>query len=684
MTIKLPSDISSSRSPDRFLVCGLGSLGEHCVVHLREFGGVVVAIEQHPPHRWELSNLLECLHHLEVGDCRQPDVLRKAGIDECRAVLIVTSNERVNIETALAARALNSHVRLVVRSSQQNLNQLLQQQLENFVAFEPTQLSAIAFALAAMKQNILGLFYLGDQVFRVMKYQVQLGDRWCNIRQIYELNNSKQRVLVHYPASHDSTMIASPVISRSNLLYNWEPDVLIGAGDIIITLEVGQTSQRSSIMPSTSAQNEIGNWSWWQWLNISRLWRLSFLPSSASHHIQQLVFFCSITILGLVIVSTILFLNFYPNIGLLDAFYATAVLLLGGYGDLFSEYPLAIAIPWWLRLFSLSLTLAGTAFVGVLYALLTEKLLASRLQFLDRRPPIPKQHHHVVIGLGRIGRRVMNLLSELGHPVIGILSESLDVNEFPNLPVLSGDITSSLNRVYLGQADSVIAVTEDEMQNLEWGLLAHRVNPNCSLVIRAYDDRFSQHIAKLFPYAQVLCVSSLSANAFAAAAYGENILGLFRLSNHTVLVTEYLIEAGDTLNKRLLSEIAYGYRVVPIAHYPINQPFPRFMPSDDIRLHVGDRLVVLATTDNLQRIEWGDPLPPQWVLTVDKLINLSACFDGATEIACISGCEIGVARTLMAQLPSVLPVLLYKQQAVRLIRALNRIQIIAHAELNVM
>ena len=31
---------------DRFLVCGLGSLGQHCVIALREFGVQVIAIEK--------------------------------------------------------------------------------------------------------------------------------------------------------------------------------------------------------------------------------------------------------------------------------------------------------------------------------------------------------------------------------------------------------------------------------------------------------------------------------------------------------------------------------------------------------------------------------------------------------------------------------------------------------------
>jgi Trk K+ transport system NAD-binding subunit len=274
---------SSLRSPDRFLVCGLGSLGEHCVIHLREFGGLVAAIELHPPQQWELANVSECLNQLEIGDCRQPDILRKVGIEQCRAVLIVTSNERVNIETALAARLLNPHVRLVVRSAQQNLNDLLQQQLGNFIAFEPTQLSAIAFALAALQQEVLGLFYLDQQVFEVIQHQVQTGDRWCGIRKVHELNSSHRKVLAHYPAFYQAGVTANQNRSRSSLLYHWEPDAIVQSGDIVITLEAAHNLQytaRSTV--STVHQNTSSDRTQQQRFNFVtfRKWAVSIWQSS--------------------------------------------------------------------------------------------------------------------------------------------------------------------------------------------------------------------------------------------------------------------------------------------------------------------------------------------------------------------------------------------------------------------
>ena len=119
---------------DFFLVCGLGSLGQNCVVCLKEFGCRVIAIEQNLPKKWEISNLVELLDDLIIGDCRDLETLLKAKIKYCRSILIVTSDEEVNAEkTAIAAREINHKIRIIMRSSQENLNELLRQQLGNFL-----------------------------------------------------------------------------------------------------------------------------------------------------------------------------------------------------------------------------------------------------------------------------------------------------------------------------------------------------------------------------------------------------------------------------------------------------------------------------------------------------------------------------------------------------------------------
>jgi len=678
MAAKMHSTASSqqrySRSQVRlnqFLVCGLGSLGQQCVVALKEFGVSIIAIEEVQPRTWEIPDIPNLLEELIIGDCRQERILEQAKIRQCRAVLLVTSSERVNVETAFAARLLNPDTRLIVRSAKENLNELLSTHLGNFVSFEPTQLPVAAFALATLETETLGVFHLEGQQLRVMKHQIQPGDGLCQ-RLVHELNNRTRRVLIH--TSNSSAPHGG--------FHQWEPEALVQRGDTLVYIEVTEQFGGRSEEPATATQP---TWrQFWQevaqklsWRNLQQQLK-KFWQSNYQHQGRRVAAICAITVLILLFCGTLLFRWNYPEVTLQDAFYATAILLLGGYGDLFGQLPLKMPLPWWLQLFSLGLTLCGTAFVGVLYALLTEKLLTAKFQLLKRRPPVPQQDHVVLIGLGRVGLRVAALLQEFNQPVVGITSTELDSKVLPELPVITDNFAEALNKVNLSTAKSVLVATDDEMVNLEVALMAHARHPTGGLIIRTFEQGLSNNLAQMLPDAQVLCAYALAAEAFAGAAFGENIESLFRLYNQTILVTEYTIESDDTLHDLLLAEVAYGYGVVPIL-YQKGQETPKLMPSEDTRLAVGDRMVVLATSKNLGRIEHGlvGIMPKNWRVQVEKAWTQEAVFEGANAIARISGCSLSEARALMHNLPRALRSPLYKHQAQRLVRELHKAQVLA-------
>ena len=670
---------SFQAKPDRFLVCGLGSVGQHCVAVLKEYGAAVSAIDELQPRNWELPDVPNLLEELLIGDCRQPSVLEQAKIKQCRSVLLVTSDERVNIEAAFAARLLNPQVRLIVRSDKQNLNELLGKSLGNFVAFEPNQLSASAFALTALGAETIGYFNLEGQLLQVVKHQIQPRDRWSDRWLVYGLNSETRRVL-----SHTTDPSHLPL-----QFYQWEAEARLKAGDTIVYIEVTDKVVSYSQQSATDVLRDL-RWLWqgivrgMAWKNLKqkrhKFWQFKF---QNQNQIQRVATIYGMTVLLLWFCGIVLYSLYYPDISVAEAFYATAALLLGGYGDMFgavkfaSQPAPAEQMPWWLRLFSFGLTLSGSAFVGVLYAVVTDSLLSSRFQFFTSRPPVPQQEHIVLIGLGQVGQQVAALLQELKQPLVGITSTALDQGILPQMPLIVGNIAKALTKVNLANAKSIIVITDDDMENLEIGLMAHAVSPSSGLVIHTYDQRFSDNVARLFPYAQVLCASSLSAEVFAAAAFGENVLSLFHFNNETVLVTEYNIEAGDTLNGLILGEVAYGYGVVPILYQNSTQEPAELMPSDDTRLYGGDRLIVLATTNSLQRIERGEMAPRLWQVQIEKAFNRDAIDDGADEIALISGCSISTAIELMNNLPRMLRRPLYKHQAQHLVRELSKVKVLA-------
>jgi Trk K+ transport system NAD-binding subunit len=660
---------------DLFVVCGLGRLGQACVGVLKEFGVRVHTVELVEPRQWDIPDVPDLIDQWIVGDCRQARVLERAGVKECRAVLLVTSNERVNIAAAFAVRSLNPEARLVVRSAEDNLNDLLGQQLGNFVAFEATQLPAPSFALAALGSETRGFFPLENQLMRVVRLRLDEHHRWCDRPhplRLHELSGASRQLL-----SHIRSGAATPTG-----FYQWDPTTRVQVGDNLTYIEIAEplakTATRSrggrsrlewltrlrQVLNQTESRSEDGKSGP---LLAMQLWQ-------TCTQTQRVGVLSSLVMLSVLLLGMLLYKLQYPEMDWHSAFNVALVLSLGGFDNLFGNLKLDFVIPWWLYGFSVGMTISGTIFIGILYAILTERVLASRLQFVKRRPPIPKGDHVVIVGLGRVGKRVATLLQSFKQPVVGVHESDLDAQVLPQISLVTGNLKEALDKVNLETAKSVIVTTEDEVANLEMGLMARSRNATCNLVIRVFDPHFAANVAQFLPEARVFGAYAVAAEAFAAAAFGENILDLFRLNNRTTLVTEYRVEAEDTLQGKLLADIAYGYGVVPILHQRLPQPAKLF-PAEDIVVQAGDRLVVLATIAALQQVEQGTAACPEWRVQITAARSEDAKFEGERVLTRSTHCDIGLATQLMAQLPATLPRSLHYHQAHRLVRLLRKAQV---------
>ncbi|MEB3226482.1 MAG: NAD-binding protein [Synechococcus sp.] len=646
---------------EHFVVCGLGSLGQHCVQTLKSFGSTfpVVAIARVPPVNQEIIALDQLLDQLIIGDCCQDEILKQAQIEHCRAALIVTADERINAETALAIRRLNSRTRLVIRSGKSNFNQLLQRHLGNFIAFEPAELPAFALAWTALGDENLAWFSLDNQWLRLVQKDYQQ----TYARALVTFNHHGRRLLQHHP----------PWLEPTTTFYNWPPGTVANRGDRLIYVEMAH--QFLGYQRTMPVQTKTWGWRKWRSGGRSFSWQ-RFWQLSLRQKLRSIAALSGVIITALLFLGSVLFHYYYPDTSWLGAFYGTTVLLLGGYGDLFGGWEAIPQLPWWLQLFALSLSVVGTAFVGILYALLTEALLSASFQFQPAQLPVPQQDHIILVGLDPVGQQIAQLLQQFRQPFVAIALKPQQAQnlDYRHVPLLTGSLETVLPQANVKTARSIILATADEMVNLEAALWVRSQNPEIGLVLRASGQRLSDHINTVLPDAHVLSVYALMAEAFAGAAFGENILNLFRLNQTTILVTEYHIEAGDTLNGLLLSDIAYGYGVVPLLHHHPNGE-TQLLPPEDIQLHLGDRLVVLATIESLRRIEVGQKFPKTYSLTIEKLGYQNAAFEATRAIARISGCSLTVAHDLLQQLPQALPEPLYGQPAERLLHTLQKLQI---------
>lgn len=682
---KPPTD-RSTQLIDRFIVCGMGSLGQYCTLNLKRFAiksfEVHVTVIDDVQPEWEVAELPDLLDRVILGDCRDARVLMQAEVHQCRAILLVTSHDSVNVEAALAARRLNPQVRLVVRSARQNLNQLLRHQLGNFAAFDPTDLPATAFALAGLNADILGYFKIGNYQLQVIEQQVQPKDYRFDQMPALQIHKRTYRLLSHQSAQTARQLDQLKFSERT--FHQWHPEVQIQAGDRIAYIEladqIGRSTQQSLFQPTRQSRSLR------QWIVPTILEKLSRLPEiwrwiGAQRNATTIIVGLNCALL-LWIGGAILLRTYIPALTWAQAFSNGAILLLGGYGDIFGGLDAPDpTVPTWVNFLCLGITLVSFLFILGVFGLIADALLTTRFNFLRQRPVLPRQNHIVIIGFGRIGQRVAQLLQQFRQPIV-VMTEQVELKSIPQIPLIVGDLITELPRVNLATAKSVMLLTDDQMLNLEAALIAkeiaQRANRSIALVIRTYGQRFSDNLHQLLPDAKAMAAYALAAEAFAGAAFGENILGLFRLNQRTILVTEYIVAAGDTLVDRLLSEVAYGYGVMPIFHQKANRQFQAdstefFMPSDDVKLQVGDRLVVLASLNGLRRIEHGESLSPcLWQFVAQKPLNAASLLDASSTLHRISGYPLEHSRNFMNNLPNTVELKLYEHQAYRLLQELNR------------
>ena len=615
---------TSSRSVShKFVICGFGSLGQYCVEELRQFATEDSEISYriinlNSPDEWVIDGSDEIVPHLLLGDCRNPQFLKQAGIERAQAALFVTSDERVNIQGALAARAINPDVRLVVRSSKENLNQLLQTEMGSLTAMNPAELPASAFVNAVVTSDLLSSFEVGGEEFEITQHTVSASDDLKPGQMLIDVEQPSQRIVAWRPAQG---LRESPPDVPTNAFYQWDAQTSLSSGDVVITMQ--QTGpNKSRVKPSNTTQKNKRQSFFLSLFRQTLDWIKSLF---AIPRVQPVIALGAIVGVALLILSTVLF-KLAGDTTWLGAFAASIVLLIGGYGDLFDPLGAPSAAPMWMQVYGLVVTVISLVFLLGVLGLIADSVIHTRLEFLRRRIPIPNEDHLIIIGYKRLARKVTELLKKINQPfvVLSLSEEDLTETMDPSIPVVKSTIEEATSAVRLDTARGIMLLTEDELLNLELALRVKEYSREhsipLSVVVRVFDNRFSQDARQIIPAAQVFAAYQLAGQAFAASALGEQILGLFQTADHSIFVADYEIDANMHLTDRMIGSIAYGFGVVPVflrrSPNSADERKSITFPGDELRLEAGDHLTVLATINGLRRIEHGEFFPPRrWTLT---------------------------------------------------------------------
>lgn len=147
----------AARVPTRnhYIICGLGGIGTQIARQLHAQGHEVVVIESDDNNRF-LHTARSLGIPIILEDARMSATLKAANSDRAEALIVVTSNDMVNVEIALTAKAVSPKLSVVVRSQDPQFAQSVQEIFEFDSVLCPTELATPSFAAAALGGKILG------------------------------------------------------------------------------------------------------------------------------------------------------------------------------------------------------------------------------------------------------------------------------------------------------------------------------------------------------------------------------------------------------------------------------------------------------------------------------------------------------------------------------------------------
>jgi Trk K+ transport system NAD-binding subunit len=159
---------------DHVVVIGLGNVGTRVIRGLHEFGVPVVAIDRINTARGaDLARRLDI--PLIIGDASQEATLRSASVQTCRALLVLSTDDNVNLEAALNGQALKPNLRIVLRLFDGDFARRVQRAFGIAISHSVSYVAAPAFAAAMMEREVLATIPVARRVLLIAEVPVGPG-----------------------------------------------------------------------------------------------------------------------------------------------------------------------------------------------------------------------------------------------------------------------------------------------------------------------------------------------------------------------------------------------------------------------------------------------------------------------------------------------------------------------------
>jgi Trk K+ transport system NAD-binding subunit len=133
---------------NHIVIVGIGHLGFRVARALHEIGEAFVIVEGNPEAEL-ISHAHEWKAPIIRGDALKQSVLRDAGVERAHTIVIATSDDTMNLQIAIHARAANPGVRTIIRLFDDEFAREVRSAFGITAAYSASALAAPSFAAAA-------------------------------------------------------------------------------------------------------------------------------------------------------------------------------------------------------------------------------------------------------------------------------------------------------------------------------------------------------------------------------------------------------------------------------------------------------------------------------------------------------------------------------------------------------
>jgi len=485
-------------------------------------------------------------------------VFHRARIGTATALPLLKQDDVGNIDAALVAQELNPRLRLVIRMFNMSLGHHVRVLLPNCRVLSDASIAAPTFVASALGEVAPSYIRLPGQTLSVaLREDAEPADVICGLAD----------------TSGGEPDLLPPEDERCDL-------VLVRANGLRAAGLAEAAARRASI----AARARL----------VGRLRRLVGALVSRGLGIAVLA------LLTLLVLSVVALWLIDKQLSFLQAAYVTLLNAVGG-----ASANLSLSGPE--QVIQAVATLTGVALVPVVVAAVVEAAVNARIALALGSRRGPDAGHVIVLGLGNLGTRVIQQLRDLGVPVVAIdKTESARGTRLvreQGIPLIIGDAShpETLRAASVETALALLAVSTDDVVNLEAALQGRAVNRDLRVVLRLFDGEFADRIQRSFGIASSKSVSYLAAPAFTAAMLEREVIGTISVKRRVLLVAEVPVEAGSPLDGRTVAAAQRSgeLRVIALA---AGDGRPSWSPRPDRRLAPGDRVIAVATRTGLNRM----------------------------------------------------------------------------------